>query len=280
MKMQRNIFSVATVISAAAAVSITLAAGSAASMTKAEFETEITEIISKYQPDLKEIEKQSSELGQDMPSNTEIFLNIGEMETISFSMDIPEFSMYRWEFGMHVPEVHMNHRKFSWDIPKCDWEMMDFGLFKTKFLKCSKGRHEWTTKIPEVSMKYRDMSMDIPEVTMKTRKFSFDFPKISAGGPQNRISEAERKGEVLKYSAEALSEAMQSEITDVTRSYLETTKGEAIKNFDYALATIEAGIKAAPTAEIKAELISKREHLITQRKTVLAEIDSQLNNVS
>jgi len=215
-----------------------------------------------------------------MPSNTEIFLNIGEMETISFSMDIPEFSMYRWEFGMHIPEVRMNHRKFSWDIPKCDWDMVDFGLFKTKFLKCHKGRHEWSTKIPEVSMEYRRMSMDVPEVTMKTRKFSFDFPKISAGGPRDRISAAERKGEVLKDSAEALSNAMQNEITNVTRSYLETTKAEAIKSFDYALATVEAGIKASPTAEIKAELVNKRETIITQRKTVLAEINDQLNNIS
>ncbi len=259
------------------ALALTIFGGAAMALDQATFEARISAITDKYEPRLEALSRQADALNNDMPSEEEIILNVGEWEEVHFSMDIPEFRMERWGFSMHIPETSMKHRDFSWHVPECRWDMVDFGIGKTKFLKCGKKLHKWSTKVPEFTMNLREFSMDIPEVTMKRREFSLHLPKVDVGGPRDKIESIKSEGEVIQTEVKALSAQMEAEMGLETRAFLTAQRIEVEKQFQFVLDTLGSGINSAPNSAVRAELTTQRDTALRQRAQVLAEIDAQMN---
>lgn len=269
-------------LATAAALAISGAHAPALALDQAGFEAKIASITAEYEPKLEALERQAKALDDDMPSKEELLINIDidEMSEVRFSMHIPEVTMDRWEYSMHIPEVTMKLRKFSWTLPDCRWDLVDFGLFKTDFLKCGPKLHEWSMKVPEVTMRHRKFSMDIPEITMKQRDFSFHVPKVSIGGPQDRMDTMKSDGNAIQAEASKIAQQMKAEISQETRAFLLESRSEAEKQFQFALNTFDAGISSAPSEEVKDKLVEQRNEVIQQRAKVLAEMDAQLSALS
>lgn len=265
---------------APAVLMCTFAANSALALSAEQFEERIQRISSKYELLLDDQRRRASELGNEAPSETEAILDLGEMETVSFSMGIPEFSMDRWEFGFHLPEITMKMESFSFDYPKCKWDTVDFGLFKTKFLKCEKDRANWSTKVPEFKMVYHDFSMDIPKVVISNRKFSFDVPKISVGGPSDKLDKLQSEGQKVQEKIEALAGQMKTEINDVSREFFVSQRKNIEKQFAFALNTLQAAIDGSPSDKIRAQMVAKHTLVLEQRKKALQQIDQYLKNLA
>lgn len=255
---------------------------SALALDQGAFEARINEITSKYEPQLDALGRQAKAVGDNAPSKEELMFNVDldEKSEVRFSMHIPEITMDRWEYSMHIPEVTFKLREFSWHVPETAMKITRVGPVKLHLPQVTMRLHKWSTKVPEVTMRHRKFSMDIPEVTMRQRDFSFHLPKVTVGGPRDRVETMKSDGQAIQVKSEALAEQMQSEISAETRSFLNASREEAAKQFDFGLSTLNAGIKDAPNENIRSQLVAQRSKLRAQKTQALSEIDNQLNALS
>jgi len=249
----------------------------AAVTTEAHLNAAIADIEAHYTPLFEELAAEGDELGQNVPSATEVIIDT-KMERVEFELHVPEVTTRLETWKLHIPEVTFKLRKFAWHVPELRMVMKDFGFMKTKVPEIRMVRKEWSTKIPEVTMRLHTWKLHLPEVAMKLRSLSLDLPK--AGAAQADVEARAARGDAIGAETEQLAAAMEGEIVAVTRDYLGNLRAEVAEQFDGALVDIDRAIAAAPNdPDIKNDLTDQRAQIVEERAQALGDIDTQLAKI-
>lgn len=259
-----------------------------------ELQLALAKIQEKYEPQIDHEQKEINDKKNDKTGyvNVDGHCNWGET---SAKFDIPKTSFKIREFSFDLPKTTFKLRKFSYDYPRCDWKLMNIGFgIKTKFLRCTRDRKEWSTKIPEFKWDTTSFKTKIPEFKWDTTEIKFHtlkctVDKVHLGADQPKdIDGIEAAGKRI----EGIAAAQQDEINDAVAADLDArgeklaaeidrVKGEfdvVLAEMDKSVAEIAAG--GMDPASVMIEVDGKQVSLVGARAALAAQRDQIVTQMS
>lgn len=209
-----------------------------------------------FQARIAAIQDEAARLKGDRPSDIGVVVGI--------DCDV---KMGRQEIKLHLPEVKMVLQKWVYDLPEFFWGITSIGPVKLHLPQTRMKRHETKLHVPEFRMELQTIKLDVPEFYCKDAKAE--------------VRRINGRGQALAAEGQALAEKLQRDLRHVQVAAIEGQRETALKQFDDAVAGLQAWINEVNNRKGNtAELSAKLQQLMAQRESVRKSFEDALRQLS
>lgn len=265
-----------------------------------QFQQNIDEITSRYQPEVARLEAEGGKLSDEAqdPNAVGAMINVDfdiDMKDRELSFNIPTVTMRNREFSLNLPEVGKNRKRIVFDVPTmemetyCAFKVPHVHGFKVK-MKCvymdkpvfRMKRHEIIFDIPSVTMRRKEFILKVPEFGSKLHRIVIKLPEFTVTNVRTETKRLEERGNELRERAEALAKRMEAEVQALIATHFGsgsqeqiTARQEVENSYNGAIGEVEAAINQLGAQKIDASKVPAEGGNINLRKVLTELVDER-----